>query len=84
MSLNIYNNLLTSGRWYNKDPNNARILSLLGVAQKLADYSKNLSEKSNTSNRWSTRREPAYIKYLPTWILEGPKGVVGNKTKDVK
>ena len=39
MELNNYNNLLTSGRWSNKDPKDSQILDLLVVAQKLADYS---------------------------------------------
>ena len=34
--LNNSNNLLTSGRWPNKDPNDAHILALVGVSQKLA------------------------------------------------
>ena len=37
MSLKKHNNLLTSGRWSNKDPKYVQILSLVGVAQKLAD-----------------------------------------------
>ena len=34
--LNNSNNLLTSGRWPNKDPNDAHILALVGVSQKLS------------------------------------------------
>ena len=33
MDLKNHNNLLTSGRWYNKDPKDGQILSLVGVAQ---------------------------------------------------
>ena len=47
--------------------------------QKISDDSKKSSEKSNTSNIDTTKGEPAYIRDLPTWILEEPKGVVGKK-----
>ena len=40
MVLKKYNRLLTSERWYNKDTNDAQILSLVWVSQKLADDSK--------------------------------------------
>ena len=32
MALKKYNNLLTSGRWYTKDPKDAQILALAGLA----------------------------------------------------
>ena len=47
MALNKYNNLLTSGRWSTKDPKDAQILDLVGVAQKFADKTNNSSEKYN-------------------------------------
>ena len=34
MSLNKYNNLLTSWRWYNKDTKDAPILDIAGVSEK--------------------------------------------------
>ena len=37
MDLNKYNNLLATGRWSTKDPNETQILSLVGVAQKLSE-----------------------------------------------
>ena len=55
MAQKSYNNLLAFRRWSNKDPKDDQILSLLGVSEKLADNSKKLSEKSNTSNRESTK-----------------------------
>ena len=84
MSLKNYNNLLTSGRWSNKYPKDYQILVLVGVAQNLSDDSKKSSDKSNTSNMKSTKVEPAYIRDLPPWILEAPKGGVINKTRDGK
>ena len=47
MYLKKYNNHLTSGRWSSKYPKDSQILYLVGVAHKLADDSKNISEKSN-------------------------------------
>ena len=79
-----YNNLLASGSWSNKDPKDSHILYILGVAQKLANDSKKSSDKSNISNRESTKGDPAYIRYLPPWILEDPKVGVVNKTRDGK
>ena len=73
MSPKNYNNLFTSGSWSNKDPKDDHILDLVGVAQNIADNSKKESEKSNRN--W-TKREPDYIRDLPTWILEEPKGGV--------
>ena len=70
--------------WSNKDTKYDQILFLVGVDQNLADDSKKSSEKSNSSNRDSTKVEPAYIRYLPPWILEEPKVGVGNKIKDGK
>ena len=81
MTLNNYNNLLTSVRWYNKNPKDYQILYLVGLSQKLVDDSKKSSEKYN---RYSTKLEPAYIKYLPPCMLEVPKWGVGNKTNDGK
>ena len=51
MALKKYNNLLTSERWPTKDPKDAQILDLVGVAQKIMDDSK---KKSENSNRGST------------------------------
>ena len=53
--LKKYNNLLTSGRWSNNDPKDAHILYLVRVSQKLADEPNKSSDKSNTSNRESTK-----------------------------
>ena len=69
MSLENYNKLLTSRRWYNKDPKYALIMSLVGVAQKLAYDSNKSSDKSNTFKRESTKGYTAYIRYPPPWIL---------------
>ena len=81
MALNKYNNLLTSGRWSTKDPKDAQILDLVGVAQKFADKTNKSSEKYNKD---SSKGEPAYIKDLPHCIMKYPKGGMGNKTKDGK
>ena len=84
MDLKKYKNLLTSGRWFNKDPKDAQILSLVGVDQNIADNSKKTSEKSNTYNRDSNKAEPAYIRYPSPWILEEPKVKMVNKINDRK
>ena len=55
MALKKYNKLLTSGRWNNKDNKDSHILTLVGVAQKLADESNKLCEKYNTSKRDSNK-----------------------------
>ena len=70
ITLNKYNNLLTSGRWSKKDPKYDQILYLVGVAQKLADNSKKSSDKSNTSNRESTKVELSYIRDLEFWKIQ--------------
>ena len=62
MYMKKYNNLLTSGIWSNKDPKDAHILSLVGVAQNLEYDSNKLSEKSNTSNRESDKEDTAYTR----------------------
>ena len=59
MDLKNYNNPLTSWRWYNKDPKDIQILSLVGVAQNIADDSNKPSDKYNTSKRGSTTGELA-------------------------
>ena len=79
VDLKKYNNQITSGRWSTKYPKDAQTLALVWVDQKISDDSKKSSEKSNTSNIDTTKGEPAYIRDLPTWILEEPKGVVGKK-----
>ena len=84
MYLKKYNNLPTSGRCSNKDPMDAPILSLVWVAQNLVDDSNKSYDKSNTPNIESTKGEPYYTRDLPPWILEYPKGGMGNKTKDGK
>ena len=47
MPLKKCNNLLTSGRWSNKDPKDDHIMDLVGVAQKLSDDSNKSSDKYN-------------------------------------
>ena len=42
--LKKYNNLLSLGRWSNKDTKDTQILALVGLDQKLADDSKKSSE----------------------------------------
>ena len=79
MALKKYNTLSTSGRWHTKDTEDDQILALVGVTQKLADNSKKSSEKPNTSNRDTTKGEQYYIRELSPWMLEEPKGGVGNK-----
>ena len=37
MALNKHNNIITSGRWYTKDPEYVHILDLVVVAQNLMD-----------------------------------------------
>ena len=59
MYVKNYNNLLNSGRWSTEDPKDYQILALVGVDQKLADDSNKSSERSNTSNRDTTKGEPA-------------------------
>ena len=84
MALKNYNNLLASGSFYSKDTKDDQILSIVGLCQNLVYDSNKLSDKSNTSNSYSTKVDPAYIRYLPPWMLEEPKCVVGNKNKDGK
>ena len=84
MSLKNYSSFITSGRWSTKDTKDSHILALVGLDQKLLDYSKKSSEKSNTSNRDTTNGEPSYIRDLPLWMLEEPNCGVGNKNKDRK
>ena len=62
VALKNYNNLLTSGMWFNKDPKDSHIMALVVVAQNLADESNKSSEKSN---RDSTKGDPDYLRYLP-------------------
>ena len=52
--LNKYNDLLTSRRCYTKDPKDVKLLDLVGVAQKLVDWSNKSSENSNRSEKCST------------------------------
>ena len=59
IDLKKYNNFLTSGRWSTKYPKDAQILALVVVPQKLADDSKESSDKCNTSNRENTKIETA-------------------------
>ena len=80
MALKKYNNILTWGRWSNKDTKDAQILALVGVAHKLANDSKITSEDPS---RESTKVEPTYIRDIPTWVLEEPKvGVVHKFNND--
>ena len=79
MALKKYNNLLTSGRWSTKDTKDDQILDLVVVAQNLEYESKKSSDKSNTSNRETTRGEPSYTRDLPPWMMEEPKVKVGGK-----
>ena len=81
MDLNKYNNLLTSGRWYIKDPKSAHILALVGVSHNIMNDSKKASDKSN---RESTKLEPAYIRDLPPLIAEETKEGVGQNTNNGK
>ena len=81
MALKKYNNLLNSGRWSAKDPKDSHILTLLLVAQNLTDDSKKSSAESNNSNRETTKGKTAYIKDLQPWIIQEPKGGLGNKHK---
>ena len=81
MSLKKYNKFITSGKWSNKYPKDTQILALVGVAQKIVDNYKKSSDTSNTSNMGLTKEDPAYVKDLPPWITEHPKGGVVNKTK---
>ena len=60
MALTNFNSLLISGRWSNKDPKDAQILTLVEVAQKMADESNKLSDKSNSPKRESTNGDQVY------------------------
>ena len=84
MALKKYHNLLASGSWSTNDPKDSQILALVGVAKNLADDSNKSSDKSNTSNRETTKGDPSYIRDITPWIMEEPKGVVRNKNKDGK
>ena len=84
MDLKKYNKLLASGRWSGKDPKDAHIIYLVGVSKNIADDSNKSSEKSNISKLESTKGETAYIRDIPPWILEEPKGGLVNKNKDGK
>ena len=79
LSLKKYNNLLISGRWYNKFTKDAQILALFGVSQNLVYYSKKAYDKPT---RETTKGDPAYIRDFQPWMTEDPKGGVGKKTKD--
>ena len=68
--------------WSTKDTKDAQILYLVGVAKNIADDSKKSSQISNTSNRETTKGNPAYIRDLPPWILEDPKGGVKKKDRE--
>ena len=81
MVLNKYNNILTSGSWSTKDPKDAHILALVGVAHNIMYDSKKTSDRSS---RESTKGEPAYIKDIPTWILENQKEGELKNTKNGK
>ena len=74
----------TRWRWSNEDPKDAHTQSLVGLDQNLADNSKKSSDKFNTYNRDSPKVDTDYIRDLPPWMLEDPKGGMGNKTKDGK
>ena len=63
---NNYNKLFNSRRWSNKDTKDDHILSLVAMAQNIADDSKKASEKPS---RETTKGDPAFIRDLPTWIL---------------
>ena len=69
MYLNKYKNLPTSGRWSIKDPKDAQILALVGVSQKIVDDSNKSSDKSNASNRDTTKGYPEYTRDLPPCML---------------
>ena len=43
MELKKYNNLLSPGRWYTKDPKDSHIIDLVGMSQKLMDNSNKIS-----------------------------------------
>ena len=72
--LENYKNILTSGRWSNKDTKDAQIITLVGVYQKPFKNSKKLSEKSS---REYTKGDSSYMRDIPHWMLEEPKGGVG-------
>ena len=76
MFLKKYNNFLNYGRWSNKDTKFYLILDLVGVSQQLVDDSNKPSDKSN---RDPTKVQPAYIRYLPLWMLKDPKEGFGKK-----
>ena len=83
IALNNYDNLLNSGRWSTKYPKDAQIVAIAGVAQKLAYDSNKSSEKSNTSNRETTKGDPAYTRDLSPWTMKETNGGV-KKNKDRK
>ena len=47
MALKNYNNLQTSGRWYNNDTKDYQILDLVGVAQQIIQEPNKSPEKYN-------------------------------------
>ena len=81
MDLKRYNNLLTSGRWYNKDPKYYQMLDLGVVDQNIADDPKKSSDKSNKD---PTKGDPDYTRNFPPWILEDPKEGSVLKTRTEK
>ena len=81
MALKKYNNLLTSGICSSKDPKDAQILALVGVAQILANGSRKPLEYPI---RYSTKGYPAYIRDLSPWMLEETKGRLGHKFNNDK
>ena len=54
-SLKKYNKLLNSRRCYTKDPKDTQILALVEVTPNIADDSNKSYEKSNTSNKETTK-----------------------------
>ena len=76
--MNKYNNLLTSVSWSTKDPKDAQILALLGVAHKLMDDHNKSSDKSDSEykdTKSSTKVDPSYINYIPYWIWKIPSSM---------
>ena len=79
MYLKKYNKIIISGRCYTKDNKDYNIMDIVGMAQNIADESKKESEKPN---KYSPKGEPDYIRDLPPWMIDDPKGGVGNVTKE--
>ena len=73
LALKKYNNLTESGRWVTKDPNDAKIVALVGVSEKLAkqlDSSKGRTKTKSDQQQQAGSSSQSYHRNLPQWRFE--------------